>query len=390
MLAFPAIMAVSSSIQTLPATSTREDQNLENLGSPLPPLARQTSASAARVRRMATMLAILGLAFTLTGRAEPRLEVLELSSRVLKKNPLGDPVTRRVAVFTPDHATNGVPLPVVYYLPGFGGSSENAIKDPARWIQTSAELAQAGTPVILAIVDAKTRWGGSQYLNSAAQGRYADYICDEIVPLVERHCRIAPGVTNRIIAGHSSGGFGALRLGMLRPRLFGGVVALSPDSYFEISHRYLVTKASVTNFSLADLQALVKAPPGSPPPKDGDLKYAVALSAAYAPRGRWHPGEFDWLCDAQGQPREDVWKRWLDNDPLILVQKHRHAFRDQQAIYVEGPTQDSYKANEGARKIYEVLRARPARCTFSEPVGKHSDHVPERLERGLAWVFGRL
>ena len=330
------------------------------------------------------------VAIALVSQAEPRLDVLELSSRALRLNPLGDPTTRRVAVFVPEQATNGVPLPIVYYLPGFGGSSENAIKDPARWRKTTEELANRGTPVVIASVDAKTRWGGSQYWNSAAQGNYADYICDEIVPLVEGRYRIAPGVTNRIIAGHSSGGFGALRLGMMRPRLFGGVVALSPDSYFEISHRYLVTKPSVTNFSLPNLQALIKSPPGTPPPKDGDLKYAVALSAAYAPRGRWHPGEFDWLCDAQGQPREDVWKRWLESDPLILVQKHQHAFRDSQAIYVEGPTQDSYKANQGARKIYEVLQTRPARCSFYEPVGKHGDHVPERLERGLAWVFGRL
>jgi enterochelin esterase-like enzyme len=351
---------------------------------------RWANTTAARLRRVVAWLAIVVCASTITSRAEPRLDVLEISSRVLKHNPLGDPATRRVAVFVPEQATNGVPLPIVYYLPGFGGSSENAIKDPTRWLKTTEELAAAGNVVVIAIVDAKTRWGGSQYLNSPAQGNYADYICDEIVPLVERHYRIAPGVTNRIIAGHSSGGFGALRLGMLRPRLFGGVVALSPDSYFEISHRYLVTKPAVTNFSLADLNALLKAPPGSPPPPNGDLKYALALSAAYAPRGHWHPGEFDWLCDAHGQPREEVWRRWLANDPLIRVQKYRHAFRDPQAIYVEGPTEDSYQANVGARKIYEVLRARPARCTFYEPVGKHSDHVPERLERGLAWVFGRL
>lgn len=348
------------------------------------------TSTTAHVRRVAAWLAIVACAFTMPSRAEPRLDVLEFSSRALKHNPLGDPVTRRVAVFVPEQATNGVPLPIVYYLPGFGGSSDNAIKDPARWRKTTAELAQIGNPVVIAMVDGKTRWGGSQYLNSSAQGNYADYICNEIVPLVERRYRIAPGATNRIIAGHSSGGFGALRLGMMRPRLFGGVVALSPDSYFEISHRYLVTEPGVTNFPLADLKTLVKAPPGTPLPKDGDLKYALALSAAYAPHGHWHPGEFDWLCDGHGQVREDVWRRWLDNDPLILVQKNRHAFRDTQAIYVEGPTEDSYKANLGARKIYEVLQARPARCTFYEPVGKHGDHVPERLERGLAWLFGRL
>jgi S-formylglutathione hydrolase FrmB len=343
-----------------------------------------------RWRRLSGWLAIGVGAFTLASPAAPRLEVLELASRALKHNPLGDPVTRRVAVFVPDPATNGMPLPIVYYLPGFGGSSENTIKDPSRFLKTTEELAQAGTPVVVVVVDAKTRWGGSQYLNSPAQGNYADYICDEIVPLVEHRYGIAPGATNRIIAGHSSGGFGALRLGLLRPRLFGGVVALSPDSYFEISHRYLVTKPSVTNLSPAELTALIKAPPGTPPPKDGDLKYALALSAAYAPRGRWHPGEFEWLCDEWGQVREKVWQRWLDNDPLIIVQKNRHAFRDPQAIYVEGPTEDAYKANLGARKIYEILRRRPARCTFYEPIGKHSDHVPERLERGIAWIFGRL
>ena len=335
-------------------------------------------------------LGFLICAGTIVAQAEPRLEVLELSSRVLKHNPLGDPVTRRVAVFLPDQATNGLPLPIVYYLPGFGGSAENAIKEPARWFKTTEELVKAGTPVVMVVVDAKTRWGGSQYLNSTAQGNYADYICDEIVPLVEQHYRIAAGATNRIIAGHSSGGYGALRLGMMRPRLFGGVIALSPDSYFEISHRYLVTERGVTNISPAALRALVKSPPRTPLPNDGDLKYALALSAAYAPRGRWHPGEFDWLCDAQGRVREAVWQRWLANDPLIIVEKNRHAFRDTQAIYVEGPTEDSLKANEGARKIYAALRTRPARCAFYEPVGKHSDRVPERLERGLAWVFGRL
>ena len=354
-----------------------------------PPFLR-ISRRAGRSRRVAAWLALVMEAAARAGWAESHLDVLEFSSRALKHNPLGDSVTRRVAVFVPEPATNGVPLPIVYYLPGFGGSSENAIKDPSRWLKTTQELACAGNPVGLVLVDGKTRWGGSQYLNSAAQGNYADYICDEIVPLVERHHRIAPGVTNRMIAGHSSGGYGALRLGMMRPRLFGGVVALSPDSYFEISHRYLITEPSVTNLSPAELMALVKAPPGTPPPKDGDLKYALALSAAYAPRGRWHPGEFDWLCDALGRVREDVWQRWLDNDPLSLVQKNRHAFRDTQAIYVEGPTEDSYKANQGARKIYEMLRARPARCIFYEPVGKHNDQVPERLERGIAWVLGRL
>ena len=76
--------------------------------------------------------------------------------------------------------------------------------------------------------------------------------------------------------------------------------------------------------------------------------------------------------------------------PHRLVQKHRHTFRDKQVICVEVPTEVPCKANEGARKIYEALRTRLARCSFTEPPGKHSDQLPERLQRGIAWVFGRL
>ena len=115
----------------------------------------------------------------------------------------------------------------------------------------------------------------------------------------------------------------------------------------------------------------------------------LRMFSPYAPRGWWHRGQFDWLYDAHGRFREKVWQHWLDNDPLTLVQKKQNAFLPNQSIYVEGPTLDSYKANVGARKIYEVLRERPARCAFYEPIGKHGDRVPERLERGLAWLFDR-
>jgi len=36
-----------------------------------------------------------------------------------------------------------------------------------------------------------------------------------------------------------------------------------------------------------------------------------------------------------------------------------------------------------------VLRSRPARCTFYEPPGRHADHVRERLQARLQWVFNR-
>ena len=66
---------------------------------------------------------ISALVLTATAHAA-QLEVLTITSATLRGNPLGDPVTRRVAIFKPDAVKDA---PLVVYLPGWGGSSEDAI-----------------------------------------------------------------------------------------------------------------------------------------------------------------------------------------------------------------------------------------------------------------------
>ena len=316
---------------------------------------------------------------------EARMEVITLHSGALKNNPLHDPDTRPVPIFLPAQATNGARLPIIYYLPGYGNSADKFVANSNVWLKFTQQIADDITPMLLVVCDGKTRWGGSQYLNSAAQGGYETFLCDEIVGAVEKNFPAPAHGVRRIIGGHSSGGFGALRLGGDRQKLFDAVIALSPDSDFPTSHLPLVKVASVANLPLAEVNKIASGE--LPVPPNGDITYALGLSAAYAPRGFWHRGEFEWLYDARGNFRDDVWRRWLDNDPLVIVKKNPRAFGDRQMIYLEGAAQDQFAANIGARKIYEVLQARPARCTFYEPPGRHSDHVRERLQRGLAWVF---
>jgi len=334
-------------------------------------------------------LAALGLVVPILVSAQPRLDVIEFSSRVLKDNPLHDPVVRRLAVFVPGQYTNHTALPIVYYLPGYDSSADDFIRQADSWCAFSQKLADEVTPVLLVVVDGRNRWGGSQYLNSPAQGNYADYVCDEIVSRVESRYVITTNPPQRIIAGHSSGGFGALRLGMLRPGLFDAVIALSPDSDFPFTHLPLVKMPGVTNASLAQIKSYMAPSLTVPFPKDGDLTYALGLSAAYAPAGPGEPGKFQWLYDANGRLRQEVWQRWLDNDPLTIVQHEPNAFHANQSVYLDGAAHDQFGANVGARKVYEVLRDRAVRCTFYEPPGGHLDHLQERLQRGIAWVFNR-
>lgn len=336
------------------------------------------------VRRLSFCLVLLALQSPVLAA---RLEVVRFESRLLRDNPLHDPAARSIAIFLPSQAVAGAPLPAIYYLPGYGGSPDDYLSRSNLWLDFTQSLAQEVKPMALVVVDGRTRWGCGQYLNSAAQGNYENYICDEIVSAVEAKYPPPTRGVRRIIAGHSSGGFGALRLGSSRPTLFDAVIALSPDSDFPVSHLRLVKIAAVSHAPLAEIEQMESGT--RPRPKDGDLMYAVGLSAAYAARGWSAPGQFDWLYDPNQNFRDEIWQRWLDNDPLTIVQRNPRAFASGQAVYLEGAAQDEYAANIGARAIYQVLRERPARCTFYEPPGHHGDHIRERLQRGVAWVFGK-
>ena len=319
-----------------------------------------------------------------------QLEVLEVRSAKLKNNPLGDPALRRVAVLVPDATKRDVPLPLVIYLPGWGGSSEDVIAQGGGWLARTVDtMASAGLALRIAVVDGRSRYGGSQFLNSGATGDYADYVAEEIVPAVEARYALAKDATfPRIIAGHSSGGYGALMLAMSRHAQFAAVVALSPDSDFEVTHKPIVSQPSVRAITPTELEGVMTPGAKARLPGDGLAHMVMGLCANYAPvAGK--PGRFEWLYDERGKFRPEAWQRWLDLDPLHVVRKRADAFAPAQRIYLDGAEHDEFGANIGARKIHEVLRERKSPVTFYESPGHHGDHLAERLVRGLGWVLGK-
>ncbi|MDB6175846.1 MAG: yieL [Chthoniobacteraceae bacterium] len=343
---------------------------------------------------MKTTLFILLLAMSISlspaQTAPARLEVLEIPGEKLADNPLRDPVKRRAAVFMPKGYVKGTELPVVYYLPGYGASSEDFIRDPSAFAHLIQQLANDGLPLIIAVVDCRNRWGGSQYLNSPAQGDYADYVCQEIIPTVEKWLQIAPAVSQRIIAGHSSGGYGALMLGMNHHELFGNVVALAPDGEFEVTCGDWFKERALTRLTAADIETIMQGPASEARERGGLVELLAGLSAAFAPEGRSAPGRFRWILDEKGKRRPEVWAQWLALDPLEIIKERSIAFAPSQGIYLDGTTQDATLNNVAARHIYDALRNRhQPHCAHHEAPGDHMHALPQRLERGLSWVFGK-
>ncbi|HEX9962680.1 MAG TPA: alpha/beta hydrolase family protein [Pyrinomonadaceae bacterium] len=102
--------------------------------------------------------------------------------------------------------------PVVYLLHGLTGHFDN-------WTDKT-KLAEYSAQYKFIIVTPEG--GDGWYTDSAsvAGDRYETYITDELIPEIEKNFRTAADRNNRVIAGLSMGGYGALKFGLKYPEKF--------------------------------------------------------------------------------------------------------------------------------------------------------------------------
>ena len=124
---------------------------------------------------------------TLSGRIEQHT----IHSELLRDNPLGDPHERPVYVYLPPgYDDSSARYPVVYVIQGYTGQvtmwfNRQPFRQPYPELADQVFAAGTTPPAILVYVDAWTKFGGSQFLDSPATGRYHSYLCDEVVPWVD-------------------------------------------------------------------------------------------------------------------------------------------------------------------------------------------------------------
>jgi S-formylglutathione hydrolase FrmB len=295
-----------------------------------------------------------------------RLDKRTVESQALRGNPLGDPHVRPVYVYVPPGYDDEPDrrYPAVYVLHGFPKQVDQWL-DRDYWggrnyPELADELFGAGAAprCIVVFVDAWTRYGGSQYVDSPAVGRYSTYLCDDVVSWVDSEYRTVASPGARGIQGHSSGGYGALVNAMRRPDVFGAVAAHAPDGVFEYAYLADVPKAA---------RALIRDYDGSAdrfwddfwarPPEgrraDGELVGILCLAACYSAND---DGTYELPFDrSTGQFRADVWERWLAHDPVRLAREHADALRGLRGIYVDAGTRDEFFLDVGAAALRDVL-----------------------------------
>jgi len=288
-----------------------------------------------------------------------RVEAFE--SEALQGNPAGDPAVRRIPVILPRSSGR---FPVVFALAGYTGAGRQFLNATA-WVPSFPErldrLRERGIigDMIVVCPDAFTIYGGSQYLSSAATGRYEDMLVRDLVAWVEARFPALSGGRHRGIAGKSSGGYGALVLGMRHPDVFSAVACHSGDMYFEYCYKQDFPKLLRQLEKHGGLDGFMKAFFAAPK-KTSELVLAmniVAMAAAYSPNPG-APWRIDLPFDPQtGEVREDVWQRWLEHDPVHLCARYAENLKRLRLLYLECGRQDQFLLQYGLRVLRRKLTA---------------------------------
>jgi len=293
------------------------------------------------------------------------VQMERFESAVLAGNPAGDPSTRTVPVYLPpSHASDPARrFPVIYVLAGFTGRGRMLLNDdpwsPALDDRMDALVAAGCEEAILVMPDCFTRFGGSQYLDSSATGRYETHVAAELVAWVDGRFRTLASREHRGVAGKSSGGYGALTLGMKHPDVFGAVACHSGDLYFDYCYRGDVPKFCTQVQQAGGLAAWLERFQARRQ-KGGEDMLALnilGMAAAYSPNPGSRDFGIDLPCDLEsGAFREDVWQRWLEHDPLRLLESHAAALRSLRLLYLDCGTRDEFSLQHGARLFSRRLR----------------------------------
>lgn len=306
-------------------------------------------------------------------------------SRCLRGNPLGDPDERDLYVYLPPGYDETRRYGVVMLLAGFGATN-HSIAAWQPWKPNTLQLFDGlitngqCDPAILVLPDCFNRWGGSQFIDSEGTGLYQTYLADEVFPWVDSEFATIPKREARAVIGRSSGGFGALRLGMDRPDVVSVLGSHAGDAAFEVSMRPMLTSAAIAFDLAGGLRAFADDVPAAGPQNatQFDAIFVLAAAAAYSPDPTGFPFAELPMSITTGELRDAVWSRWLAQDPLRRIDASSSALQAMSLIYMDAGNRDEHGLHFASRLLRDALAERGLPIRYEEYEGGH---------RGTSWRY---
>ena len=323
------------------------------------------------------------------------LHRLTLESSVLKSNLLGDPTRREIVVYVPD-GHDGRGLPLLVDLVGFtsGGPGHVNWKNFGENLPERLDRLMATgemPPAVVAFPDCFTRLGGNQYINSAAMGRWEDFLIDEMLPLVEGRFGCGGG-GRRGLFGKSSGGYGAIVHALRRADCWAAAACHSGDMAFELCYlpempailRAIAKKEGSIEKFVTDFEA-------GPKWKDKDVHIlmGLAMAATYDPDpqafcGIRLPVDLE-TCEVI----EERWANWMKWDPVVLAARHADNLKTLKGLWLDCGAADQYNLVYGARRLHRRLEAAGVEHIYEEFEDDHSA-IDYRLDKSLPFLAKSL
>ena len=308
------------------------------------------------------------------------VEHIKIHGTALEGNLEGDAVDRDVIVFLPSGYSKDKHrrYPVVYALHGFSIGAEQWTHE----IQVPQTIEGAFTlgakDMIVVLPDSKTVHNGSMYSSSVTTGDFEKFIAHDVVAYMDAHYRTTPNRESRGLVGHSMGGYGASRIGMKHPDIFGTLYIMSPCC---MSAR----PGGPVNPELEKTLEAVKTPEDS-----AKLPFfaraQLASAAAWSPDPKNPPLYLD-LPMKDGVSQPEIVAKWAANAPLAFVDQYIGNLKQYRAIAMDVGDQDGLRVDAG--KLHDVLDKYGIANSFEIYPGTHTSAVADRFQNHVLPFFSK-
>jgi S-formylglutathione hydrolase FrmB len=327
--------------------------------------------------RLPASLACLALVLSsvLSARQAPAppqgtVERLTVHGRSLEGNLEGNSPDRTVFVYLPPgYATETRRrYPVVYFLHGYAATADTYLRLLELPESADRAIAAGARAAIVVLPDALTKNNGSLYSNSPTIGDWETFIAQDLPAVIDMQYRTVPSRESRGLAGHSMGGYGALRIGMKQPGAFGALYAMSSCCLME------------------DPAPARGAGRRSGARGNAPASMVPAQAAAWAPNPGNPPDFFD-LPTKSGLLQPLVAAKWTANAALIMVDQYVPALKSMRAIALDVGRRDNFA--DANRDLGDALTRLGVQYTLEVYDGDHTSRVRERFETQLLPFFAR-
>jgi S-formylglutathione hydrolase FrmB len=325
-----------------------------------------------------------------SGAKPVTVEHIKIHGAALEGNLEGDAVDRDAIVFLPPSYEKDKKrhYPVVYALHGYSIGAEQWSHEIHVPQTIEGAFAKGSREVIVVLPDSKTVYNGSMYSSSATTGDFENYIARDVVAYMDAHYRTIPNRQSRGLVGHSMGGYGASRIGMKHPEVFGALYIMSPCCMSPMAGGgpgpadQMKARAIASEKKVAEAKSPADLAAQSP----GFAAAQYATAAAWAPDPKNPPLYFD-LPTKDGVPQPDIVAKFTANSPLSFVDQYIGNLKQYRAIAMDVGDQDGLRFD--ATKLHTIFDSYGIANSFEIYSGTHTSAVADRFQNHVMPFFSK-